>query len=317
MRERAFTLVELLVVVAVMGLLVAILLPQLDAARSLARAAICKNNLHQIANGFRAAARAEDAGRDAPTAYPAPQQFPAVPYSHLGKEATFICPEDDAGDWQIGPNLEWRYGSYTGRFVDGYMCGGYRVCRSRRGCDEDGNWYTEYVFEDNPRWSELQTLFRTEHPNYPNDPGYSDNDGIYRLYDDHPKGGKLMRMQFVTCGMDNRAYAFDKPMFGVDERVGLHLGDEIILGSIYTSYAINAKVARHEVAPETVVAMDYEHSDQDVGFVADPDSPHLPARLDASGRHLGRVHVLRADDSVEAIYPVELYPQAGIVRWSP
>jgi prepilin-type N-terminal cleavage/methylation domain-containing protein len=47
--RRAFTLVELLVVMAIIGVLLAVLLPAVQAARESSRAAQCKNNLHQIA----------------------------------------------------------------------------------------------------------------------------------------------------------------------------------------------------------------------------------------------------------------------------
>src|SRR5947209_4306556 len=47
-RPRAFTLVELLVVVAIVGVLVALLLPAVMQARQAARRAGCANNLHQI-----------------------------------------------------------------------------------------------------------------------------------------------------------------------------------------------------------------------------------------------------------------------------
>jgi prepilin-type N-terminal cleavage/methylation domain-containing protein/prepilin-type processing-associated H-X9-DG protein len=51
-RRNAFTLVELLVVVAIIAVLVAMLLPALNKARAQARAVVCASNLRQIANGY-------------------------------------------------------------------------------------------------------------------------------------------------------------------------------------------------------------------------------------------------------------------------
>ena len=46
--SRAFTLVELLVVVAIVTTLLSIMLPSLRQARKQARATVCKSNLHQL-----------------------------------------------------------------------------------------------------------------------------------------------------------------------------------------------------------------------------------------------------------------------------
>jgi prepilin-type N-terminal cleavage/methylation domain-containing protein/prepilin-type processing-associated H-X9-DG protein len=95
MSRRAFTLVELLVVIAVIAVLVALLLPAVQAARESARRAQCQSNLHQIGIGLfhhvdRRGLRAKFPGSIWGTSYGAP----GLDREIEGNRAILRCPSD-------------------------------------------------------------------------------------------------------------------------------------------------------------------------------------------------------------------------------
>jgi prepilin-type N-terminal cleavage/methylation domain-containing protein/prepilin-type processing-associated H-X9-DG protein len=106
--RKGFTLVELLVVIAVIGILIALLLPAIAATRDGARAVVCKSNLRQI--GLSLHTYAEGHGG----------RFPWTEHSDEDKswivtlspyledvDAVRVCPEDPLG-------LEWMTNEIKG-----------------------------------------------------------------------------------------------------------------------------------------------------------------------------------------------------------
>ena len=101
-RKRGFTLVELLVAIAIIGILVALILPAVQAAREAARRMQCGNNLHQMAI---AAQNYHDTFRAFPCGFILPNQvlwsgmlLPQLEQNTIYDSLSF------SSSWASGPN---------------------------------------------------------------------------------------------------------------------------------------------------------------------------------------------------------------------
>ncbi len=119
--SRAFTLVELLVVISIIGVLVALLLPAVQAAREASRRIKCTNNLKQIGLAF---LNHHGAHGQFPTGgwnwnFP-PTYVEGTPVSGSGQKAGWgfqILPYVEAQNvWQAGPEIA------VGTLLDFFFC---------------------------------------------------------------------------------------------------------------------------------------------------------------------------------------------------
>lgn len=126
-RTKAFTLVELLVVISVIALLMGILVPVLGKARAASSATVCKSNLRNIALGFRA--YLDDNSNVMPPACRFPSLYdpnystrPPItnflrPYLYEPNDPRhkiFRCPADTVVKYYISQGTSYEYNAFLG-----------------------------------------------------------------------------------------------------------------------------------------------------------------------------------------------------------
>jgi prepilin-type N-terminal cleavage/methylation domain-containing protein len=94
-RRRGFTLVELLAVIAIIGVLVGLLLPAIQSARESARQSVCGNNFKQIGLAMHSHVSAKNV-------------FPPGLTSYTTPKTSASCPAT-TGDWDSKAGFSWAF----------------------------------------------------------------------------------------------------------------------------------------------------------------------------------------------------------------
>lgn len=316
MKHRAFTLVELLIVLTIIALLAGITVPAASRSTELARRTVCATNLSNLSKllvTFQLYRRGKD--ELVATLGPLPEKgcWPQRigAYRQAGdilKDPLFICPsENKTFGGGISPMLYWSPDGFTGRgrFIpfdpDDFSCA------SRRGTDENGP-YTEYCCEDNKyveaKWG---------HGDCCGQPKWSWDDGIWRIPDAADEDGyRVITLLDYQCSGN-----WDNQLWIGEELVWTdffsHIGDSFRYRDVVTNYGYNVDVGgTAAVSPDTVVLLDYNY------VFADQSELTMPADLSSSqtARHFGKMNVLYASGAVRVVGPTELYPDADPTPWT-
>ncbi|MCP4374736.1 MAG: prepilin-type N-terminal cleavage/methylation domain-containing protein [bacterium] len=331
MKRNAFTLVELLVVIALVALLATLLMPSLTAAMSKYRDVQCRNNLNEIWKGFVLAcdpAKGTTAvlGASASGEYPTAWTWPSIPRNVVENIELYACPEDEIKQASVTGSLrtveyESPYGYYPLDTIGNGNC-----YKSRRGRDARGP-YTEYIMQDDEGTGGQYAQMSFN--------GWIDTDGGARIYDD---GAILIFSNLIeqtsgsvpawtnnhgpgwpnrinTCGNTNSIRYMGEPSLTGNGRMQSARGQTFTFpnwGENLTNYGMNTYAYKYRSGDGCIVLVDYQETAVNV------DNPvAAEGMLLDSARHSGKVNALRSDGSIKSASPLEISPLLHPGAWRP
>ena len=321
----AFTLVELLVVIVILGLLLALLMPAGQRAWAVARITICRNNLYHIYQTFGTAAadsRLNDSGQT--PFFPEPDAWMGTAIQYSETSDILLCPEwrgeggEDAEVQVGGPEANplsrmvyvHRVRNFQVAFDDPAHQGfGHMNLGTWTGSDARGE-YIEIGLNDNSPITENYITSGESH------------DGIIRVYLND--GGKtIAKLIKYSCGEYNCVLFDGEPLFpgGVTDPASPaygwlrgNVGMERELGAVgVCSYGMAKGAERFGTGHHKILVMDYDK------LIVDPTVSASHDLLLKAGRHFGQINILFTDGSIISFGPTEIDPliPGNAVFWSP
>jgi prepilin-type N-terminal cleavage/methylation domain-containing protein len=179
MKRKAFTLVELMVVIAIIALLVVLVMPSMSTVYSLARATICRGQLEKLGGAFAIAQGQKpiySAGNPALLGvYPKKLTWPSIPRNAVDDPVLYHCPEDpNKGQPNTGSMFkQLEYENEYGTFALDVLTGASGFYKSRSGEDPVKGGYTDYLLQDDYGNGQFELMTFN---------GWIDSDGVIRTF---------------------------------------------------------------------------------------------------------------------------------------
>jgi prepilin-type processing-associated H-X9-DG protein len=323
MRRTAFTLAELLTVIAVIVVLLVIVTPSYQQSIRLARATLCRNNLAQLSTAFSTHSGGANA-RTLQGAFRLPEadSWPAVPYNVCPAKDIFICPEKEEKSMFAAPRNPMEGLRYTNSGYNRNDRGwdvafaevglGKMNFGTRRGRDSRGE-YIEVGLDDN---SEVTADYMDR----------DGHDGILRVYV-NVNGRAVIKLMKYSCGENNCVLYYGKPCFPDNDHTDpadpyygwLGPGtskngmERVLSEGMQCTYGINERSGELRHGGGQVLLVDYDKTTVDLS-----DAKCSSLLSAAAQRHLGKLNVLFADGAVRATRPIQLDPLLGDKNiWEP
>ncbi len=284
MSRRAFTLIELLIVLTILALLMAITMGFFASGSRLAKRASCANNLRQINAGF-AAYAVEMASVSTAQPFPGGHAWPAVPFEIVPNVKLFVCPEEPDVKEIVAPVYSLHTTADDMLIPFAPLEGHCRVV--------DKGDYIEYRFESGG--------------------GVVDyNDVVFHVSKTVPPIATLSPDFWSFRGVGTMSLRRNgKVVVGWEDFRDVGAGEQFVMeGTGQTSYGINAEAENIITGQRRIIVLDYDRTIANGG-------EDMVESIAAGARHRGRLNVLLGTGEVVLFWPDELHPVECFEIWWP